>query len=218
MKNNHKFDLAFLDMLFNMTLAFAFLFLMAFMLIRPPTETQKSIQMKAEFMLTLTWPDGSLDDQDLWLLLPNGKKLGYSRKDLGYATLDRDDRGSFGNFFPDEKGVLQLIPSRREIITIRAIMPGRYVVNVHTYSKSDAYGEFENKTPMPYNTTVTLSKINPIVTDIIKKNVLVERVAEQVTAFAFTVDADGQVVSVETDVDEPFIEMMKEPSPYRAQP
>lgn len=217
MKNNHKFDLAFLDMLFNMTLAFAFLFLMAFLLIRPPTESQKSIQMKAEFILTLTWPDGSLDDQDLWLLLPNGKKLGYSRKDLGYATLDRDDRGAFGNFFPDDKGAMQLIPSRREIITIRAIMPGRYVVNVHTYSQANTWGEFQSTTLMPYNTTVTLSKINPIVTDIIKKNVLVERVAEQVTAFAFTVDEEGRVISVETDVDEPFIEMMKESS-YRAQP
>ena len=205
-------------MLFNMTLAFAFLFLMAFLLIRPPAESQKSIQMKAEFILTLTWPDGSLDDQDLWLLLPNGKKLGYSRKDLGYATLDRDDRGAFGNFFPDDKGVMQLIPSRREIITIRAIMPGRYVVNVHTYSQANTWGEFQSTTLMPYNTTVTLSKINPIVTDIIKKNVLVERVAEQVTAFAFTIDEEGKVISVETDVDEPFIEMMKQPSPYRAQP
>ena len=78
MKQRVRSDLAFLDMVFNMVLAFALLFVMSFLLIRPPAETKKAVEMKAEFVITLSWPDGALDDQDLWVLMPNGQQVGYA--------------------------------------------------------------------------------------------------------------------------------------------
>ena len=55
---------AFLDLLFNALLLFVCLFALAFMQMRPVQEGQ-SIEAKAELMLEMTWPDGSLDDVDL---------------------------------------------------------------------------------------------------------------------------------------------------------
>ncbi len=89
---------AFLDLLLNALLLFVCLFALAFMQMRP-VQDGRSIEAKAELMLEMTWPDGSLDDVDLWVLLPDGQKVGFNRKDPGVATLDRDDRGAYGDTF-----------------------------------------------------------------------------------------------------------------------
>lgn len=207
MRARVRSDTAFLDMVFNLVLAFSFLFLMSFLLIRPPTEPSKpAVEMKAEFVIVLAWPDGSLDDQDIWIRMPDGRMVGYSHRDIGIATLDRDDRGGIGNFFIDPiDGELKLQRIRREMITIRAIIPGRYVVNVHTFSARNEYGEFVTDAPLPYDVEVSMMKLNPRYQDIIKRKLLMEKMNDQKTAFAFTVDATGHIVEIEADIDEPFV-------------
>jgi hypothetical protein len=207
MRSRVRFDLAFLDMVFNLVLAFAFLFLMSFLLIRPTAEPpRQAVEMKAEFVITMSWPDGSLDDQDLWVKMPDGKLMGYSLKDLGVATLDRDDRGGHGNIYYDPAdGVRKIQPLRREVVTIRAIIPGRYVVNVHTFNSRDSWQEFQSAAVLPYDVEATMVKLNPRVEDITKVKSRMEKQGDQRTLFAFTVAADGKVVEVETDVDEPFV-------------
>lgn len=197
-------------MLFNMVLAFAFLFLLSFLLIRPPAKSSDpAVEMKAEFIIQMAWPDGALDDQDLWLLLPDGRKVGYSNKDLGIATLDRDDRGGVGNTYIDPvSGEEKIQTTHREIMTIRAKMPGRYVVNIHTFSARSSYKEFESVAQMPYDVQVTLTKLNPRVEQLADVSMMVDTQNEQKTAFAFTVDEDGKVTSIETDIDEPFINVL----------
>lgn len=207
MKERVRSDLAFLDMLFNMALAFAFLFLMSFILIRPPTEpTKKSVEMKAEFVITMAWPDGALDDQDIWVKMPDGRMVGYSNKDIGVMTLDRDDRGGMGNTYIDPvDGTMKIQNIRREIVTVRAIIPGRYVVNVHTFSARQEYSGIVSKSVLPYKVDVSMIKLNPRVEEITKQQVLMEKLNDQKTAFAFTVDAEGNISNIETDVDEPFV-------------
>lgn len=209
---NYKLDLAFLDMLFNMTLAFSFLFLMSFMLIRPPSAKEDAaLKPKAEFIISLSWPDESLDDQDLWVKLPNGKIVSYGSKDLGYAILDRDDRGTVSNYYVDKSGKIQLIKQRSEIVTIRTLMPGRYVVNVYCFAVNSTWSEFKNPRELPYPVSVALTKVNPMLSEVVKIEKPISRLGEQVTMFAFTVGEDGQIVSVEQDIDEPFIDKFRMP-------
>jgi hypothetical protein len=210
MKDKLGSNLAFLDMLFNMVMAFALLFLLSFLLIRPPAKSSDpAVEMKAEFIIQMAWPDGSLDDQDLWLLLPDGRKVGYSNKDLGIATLDRDDRGGIGNTYIDPvTGEEKIQTTHREIMTIRARLVGRYVVNVHTFSSRADYKNFQSQAQMPYDVKVTLTKLNPRVEQLVEVSVPVEKQNDQKTAFAFTVDEDGKVISVETKIDEPFINVL----------
>ena len=65
----YGFSLSFQDMLMAMIAVYAFLFIVAYALIRPADE-KPGVEMKAEYMLSVEWPDGSLDDIDLHLLLP----------------------------------------------------------------------------------------------------------------------------------------------------
>ena len=71
----HKNDLAFLDMLFNFTMAFAFLFLISMMLIKPESKSapKSAVEVQAEFIINMTWPNDSIDDIDMWIMIPGGK-------------------------------------------------------------------------------------------------------------------------------------------------
>ena len=54
----YKSSLAFTDLLFNILIGFAFMFLIAFILINP-VEKDADVEVKAEFMVIMTWDDNS---------------------------------------------------------------------------------------------------------------------------------------------------------------
>ena len=49
--------------------------------------------LKAEFIISVLWPEQRPDDIDVWVEDPNGEILSYLRKDAGWLHLDRDDQG-----------------------------------------------------------------------------------------------------------------------------
>ena len=203
------FRTAFLDLLLNTALAFACLFVLAFVHMRPPTQTAKAVEPKAEFVLEMTWPDGSLDDIDLWLMLPDGQKVGFNRKDIGLATLDRDDRGGYGDAYlaGSER---RLIRTNREVIAVRGIAPGRYIVNAHYYAKftEDVIG-FADEWKLPsLPVKVKLTQLNPRIVEVGANEVTLSTVGEQATVFAFDVDDKG-APRLHTDADLPFVEVRK---------
>ena len=64
-------NLAFIDLLFNLILGFAFLFIVAFLLINDPTETA-DIEANVEYMITMSWEGEKDIDLDLWIEGPSG--------------------------------------------------------------------------------------------------------------------------------------------------
>lgn len=203
--SKHTTNLAFLDMLFNMVLAFAFLFVLAFLLINPQTIKKPAVELKAEYIIQVDWPDEANEDIDTWLLLPNKKKVGFTGKDIEYVTLDRDDRGIYGETYYDfQTNEEKLIKFNREMMVIRAVVPGIYVVNLHVYALHRFIREDAPKIILPYEVTVTLTKVNPLVREIIKVRVPLEELGQEVTAFAFTINQDGSV-TVDKNADVPFV-------------
>jgi hypothetical protein len=198
---------AFIDVLFSMLIAVFCLFVLAFVSMNPVAEASKGVAAKAEFVIEMTWPDGSLDDVDLWLLLPDGRKVGFNRKDAGIATLDRDDRGAQGDVFHDGDEP-KLIRVNREVIAVRGIMPGRYTVNAHYYAGFDeAKLGFKDEWGQPHiPLKVKLTKVNPRVVESGASEVVLRTVGEQVTAFAFEIDGRGEVTAFHASVDLPFVE------------
>jgi len=199
---------AFLDLLVNVLLAFVVLYVMAMLQMRPPTQEQ-AVEPKAEYIVEMTWPDGSLDDIDLWMMLPDGRRVGFNGKDAGLATLDRDDRGAFGDVFfdgPERK----LIRINREVMAVRGLAPGRYVVNVHFYGDfSEEMVGFADEWKWPdIPVTVKLTRLNPRVSEVGSREVTLFAPGQQATAFAFDVDAQG-APTLHKDVDLPFVEMRK---------
>lgn len=199
-----KSDLAFLDMLFNMTLAFAFLFLIAFLLINPPAPTDPGVKLKAEYVITMSWPDEVMDDIDLWLMAPDGEKIMYKHRDGKFITLDRDDRGGPGDIITDDRAQTTWIKSNREMMTIRAVVPGRYVVACHVFSIRDNYGGVSTDKILPYPVKLEMIRLNPRLTEVGKSEVTVTAHGEERVFFAFIVHADGNV-TLDKDADDSIV-------------
>jgi hypothetical protein len=81
-------------MLFKALQVIAFLFFLALLAISPDAKDGK-IDSKAEFMITLDWPDSHPDDLDLFVQDPVGNIAWYRHREAGFLTLDRDDRGEY---------------------------------------------------------------------------------------------------------------------------
>lgn len=133
---------------------FVCLFFLAFVQINDPKEKKENANNNNNILITMNWETNN--DMDLWLKLPNGKHVGYSSRDHAPAHLDVDvvawrryrrdnyspsmkvesDYGEFGEFTQEheQQEGEYIIKNNEEIISIRDVMPGEYVVNVHYYS------------------------------------------------------------------------------------
>jgi hypothetical protein len=141
----------FVDLLFNALLGFTFLFLIALMFINPQARKGR-IDLKAEYIISVTWPDQLADDIDLWVQDPLGETASYLRKDAGWLHLDRDDRGEINDtIIVDGKQVIY--PINQEVVTIRGIISGEYTVNLYYYTQKSQQ-RFEALVKVEQETTV----------------------------------------------------------------
>jgi len=175
---------AFTDLLFNTLLGFAFMFLIAFILMAEPNK-QGNVTVKAEFLITINWPDGHPDDIDVLVEDPSGVVLWFDNKDTGTMHLDRDDRGAVQDQMMIN-GKMVTNPINQESVSIRAWIPGEYVVNILHYNAN--YNE-----PVPVS--VKVEKLNPVVTLVYYGVHSLNRAGMEVTATRFVLDNSGAVAS-----------------------
>ena len=176
---------AFTDLLFNALLGFAFMFFIAFMLIAKPEQSGK-IDVKAEFIITVSWPDLHPDDIDVLVEDPNGQVLWFDNKDTGVMHLDRDDRGSFQDqVVIDGKKISN--PINQETVTLRAWIPGEYVVNILHYKANYK---------VPVKVTVKVEKLNPEVSLVYYGTHELNGVGMELTAARFVLDVNGAAIDV----------------------
>ena len=190
--DKYKSSVAFIDLLFNILIGFVFLFIIAFLLINPIAK-KGDVVVPAEILITLTWPDDSVDDIDLWVRSPDGQTVGFLKKDAGVMFLDRDDRGVIEETMKvgEEVVTLQL---NREVVTIRGRMPGTYNISAHFYKKV-TYIEPNFKSYKELPITVEVQKINPY--SIIYKQTNIVKSENQISNFyQFTVNDDGYISNV----------------------
>jgi hypothetical protein len=202
--------LAAIDLLLNLLMLFIVVAAIAVAKMNRP-DLGKAVDMKAEFIVEMTWPEGNFDDLDLWLLLPDGQRVGFNNKDVGIATLDRDDRGAFGDVYPSRTGErpIELIRVNKEVIAIRAKVAGGYAVNVHYYNdfSSEEIGT-EEAHPSPNPIQVKLTRLNPRVEELASRELEVGKVGSQKTAFCFRLNGSDEV-DVDLQCSLPFIQTTK---------
>jgi len=198
----YGFALSFQDMLMAMIAVYAFLFVIAYALIKP-ADQKPGLEMKAEYLLTLEWPEGNLDDIDLHLLLPSQKIVNFDNREVEYAIIDHDDLGTNG-FYKRADGEVVRIPEHKEVITLRALVPGDYVANVHVYRVNNDTADRASDPKLPFPVKVRLIRLNPRVVELAVAEVILSRVGEQKTAFQFTIAETGDV-TVDRQADLPFI-------------
>ena len=186
----YKSTVAFTDLLFNILVGFVFLFLIAFILINPVAK-KGDIVVPAEIIITLTWPDESADDIDLWVRSPDGELVGFSRKTSNLMNLDRDDLGE-ANDKIDINGQETILRLNREVATVRGKMQGEYHISVHWYRKASG-DKVKHYDSLPV--TVEVAKINPFV--IIYKQTLQFSEEGQVhNYYKFNVDQNNNILNV----------------------
>ncbi len=172
-------------MLFKALQIVAFLFFIALLAIAPDAKEGK-IDSKAEFIITMDWPDNHPDDLDLFVQDPIGNIAWYRHREAGFLTLDRDDRGG-ANDFIIVNGRKLPSPIREEIVTLRGVVAGEYTVNV---------SHFQAIAGQAVAATVKVQKLNPTAQVIFDDKVTVDHTGDEKTALRFKLDADGKVIDV----------------------
>ena len=172
-------------MLFKALQVVAFLFFLAVLAIAPDSKDGK-IDSKAEFIITMDWPDNHPDDLDLFVQDPAGNIAWYRHREAGFLVLDRDDRGGANDFIV-VNGKKIASPIREEIVTVRGVVPGEYTVNV---------SHFQATTREPVAATIKVQKLNPTAQVIYDDIVTVNHTGDEKTAVRFVIDAEGKVVDV----------------------
>ncbi|MCC6793434.1 MAG: hypothetical protein IT336_17250 [Thermomicrobiales bacterium] len=174
----------FTDMLFNVVMGFAFMVFIAFALIRPDTQT--AVEVKAEMIMNVSWPDEHPDDIDMYVEDPAGNIVWYHSKEAGFLSLERDDRGNYRDTVV-VNGERILNPLNQETVTLRGIVPGEYVLNIYHYVANST-------DPVPV--TVKVEKLNPRLEVIYYDTIELDHRGQEETAVRFTLDAEGNVSDV----------------------
>jgi len=175
----------FTDLLFNVLLGFILLFFVAILFL-DPAEQQGKIDIEAEYVISVTWPDGSSDDIDTWIEDPSGNLTWFRNRSGGMVHLDRDDRGMLNDTL-EVDGRQVSNPLNQEVAAVRGLLPGQYVVNVHYYDSASL---------QPVEVAVTVARVNPVYTVAWYGTLTLAEKGDEATAVRFTIAADGAVRDV----------------------
>jgi len=175
----------FTDIVLNVLLGFTFLVLITLALVRPEAKAG-SVDVKAEVLITVSWPDGAEDDVDTYVQDPLGNIVWYFGREKGLLNLERDDRGAFHDTVL-VNGARVENPLNQETVTLRGIIPGEYIVNVNDYN---------HVTRGTLPVAVRVEKLNPKVSVIFYGVSQLTHSGDEATATRFTLDEQGNVSDI----------------------
>lgn len=136
-----------------------------------------AVSAPGNVIVEIRWPDGSDADVDLWVQAPGDIPVGYSNKGGAIFNLLRDDLGRVGD--PTNQNY--------EISFSRGLPPGEYTANVHLY---------RNASGQPVEVTMAVSSkptVQSSARPLLSTKVMLRREGEELTAFRFTLDANGKL-------------------------
>ena len=174
-------------MLFKGLQVVAFLFFLAYLAMNLEAK-QGNITSKAEMLVTVNWPDNHPDDVDTFVEDPHGNIFRYHAMEAGLMNLDRADRGDYKNTIVVNGRTIRN-PIREEVVTIRGLIAGEYVVNIHHYLAT---------TPDPVPVNVKVEKLNPKVEVVFYDRLFLDYTGDEKTAVRFTIDDKGNVTDINT--------------------
>jgi len=184
--NRRRKSNSFTDFLFNILLVFLVMLAILLMLPKKPQEAEGDIQVKAEYLIILTWDEASTVDLDLWIKLPSDRIIFFKQKSGQGIRLERDDLGSTS----DMVGSI-VVPINEEIATIRGTRPGEYIINAHVYGN---LGQ-----PMSeLRASLRIVQLNPYF-ETFKSSHLFTEIDEEHTFVRIIIDDKGKVIETDTE-------------------
>ena len=186
----------FYDMLFNLLIAFVFCFIVALLAMNPKTSKAGDVPAKAEYIVTLSWPDYDPNDIDTWVRNPAGDVVWFRNREAGLMVLDRDDRGESNNSIVVD-GRRIVTPFRQEVVTVRGVVPGEYVVNAHYYESKEV-NTSNPKVGQPVNVTLSVVRVNPRAEVVFQGQHRLAKRGDEATLVRFSIRGDGSVGGINT--------------------
>jgi len=225
-KNKYKSTIGFTDMLFNILVGFAFLFIIAFLLIKPEAK-KEDFERRAEFVVVMEWDHDQPDDIDLYVQDPTGTKVHFRLPVTNFMYLDKDDLGFANDIVKNVDGTITKVNINREVVTIRGIIPGEYIINAHYYSSRkwtgqtlstvsgdvrevgdivsvDRHGKGEKATGKKLTVKIELHKVDPYKIWWLGEKTFTHRGQEE-TFVRFIIDQEGKQVGDFTYVEKKFV-------------
>jgi hypothetical protein len=181
-------EISFLDVLMNMALLFIFISALLMMMVNPKKKQDANARVKAEYVITVEWPEDRPVDVDTYLRDPTGKVLFYQAREHPLMHLDRDDTGWSNDNITLADGTTISYPYNREITTLRGTIVGEYILNLHYYGEGNSRA---GGSPIIVN--VVIEKLNPQVRLIYSEKVLLNQVGDEAHVIRFTMGADGEI-------------------------
>ena len=222
--NNEKYKstIGFTDLLFNILVGFAFLFIIAFLLIKPEAK-KKDFDRNAEFVIIMEWDKEAKGDIDLYVEDPLLAKCSFRQTVANFMHLDKDDLGSVNDTVVNADGTTSTVQINREVITIRGIIAGEYIINAHYYSERD-YSNIDKRIEMgtsarkkkskEVTVKIELHKVNPY-TILWAGEKNFRGKGQEETFVRFRLDKDGEVLSPFTFEKKDFITPLMPAGDYR---
>lgn len=191
---NQNFLLSYIDLLMNLSISFAAIFMLSVMLINRPVKAQHAVDERARLLLVMTWDPQSADDLDLWVKTPGGEKVGYTHPNGLVANLQRDDMGPINDYIELPNGTRQYRRFNQEITSIRSMAEGHYIVNVEFFRR---HPDPENgrRSQGPVRCTVELIQVDPSYKQLEQRAITLAEAGDEETAFSFDI-TNGQVQDI----------------------
>ena len=225
--NNEKYKstIGFTDLLFNILVGFAFLFIIAFILIKPEAK-KHDFERRAEFVVVMEWDHDQPDDIDLYVQDPTGNRVSFRHPIVNFMHLDKDDLGYVNDIVMNVDGTITKVNINREVVTIRGIIPGEHIINVHYYSTRraestlssltrerrgdteiisvDRHGVGKPNKKRTLTVKIELHKVNPYQILWIGERPF-DRRGQEDTFVRFTINSKGKVVGGFSHVQKKFV-------------
>lgn len=174
-----RYLIPFLDLFINLMIYFSFLFVIVYSHV---AIEESDFTPKVRYIITLEWDPKSANDIDFWLKAPNDQVIYFSKKEMMFATLERDDLGINEDTFIDPQGNIIRYNQNNEVIYLREVISGKYVLNVHFYQQKGTGKPIEN-------VKVKIVQILPAFKQIFEGS-LDLKVKEEKTALRFWIEKD----------------------------
>ena len=167
----------------------------------PKSEHEGGVKQKAEYLASIEWNVDIDADADIHMMPPSKKPVFYASRDVGCATLDRDNRGFIDSIITLADGSQTKVESDKETIAIRCIEPGRYdlAANLYAYRK-DNVNQTES-TSLGLKVHVEIVKLNPEVQVAYSRDIVLDRVGQTVNWASFDMDRTGAITLVDPPLE-----------------
>ena len=148
--------------------------------LNPPSKADEdTASPPGNVIVEIRWPDEVDTDVDLWVQAPGDVPVGYSNKGGLIFNLLRDDLGLNSD----------ATEINYEVSYSRGIPSGEYTVNVHLYRN------LQGLYPVPVTVVASVKRNEQdSARQIVSTKIVLTREGEELTAFRFTLDPNGELV------------------------